>query len=278
MDHVPPVYRQLSAVNSIRDWGEAIIDVAASHAPVVKLQYAHYAALGLAGKDVLRELISYAKVAGLLVILDFKRTDIGDTMEHYCSEALQYAPDACTLGSPYFGPTFWPGWKPWLAEGRMVIQMVRTSNKNSLEDDMQMWELADGRHVYERVAQRVAAWHEQVAIETDGMGAVGAVVGATQTSEAERCRELLGGEVFTLKPGYGAQGGKADGAVAGLFNSRGEPMGTVNSSRDTTWQSWFDREGKKPREGDPLDFVKTAINAANTELNAASAAARATNH
>ena len=104
---------------------------------------------------------------------------------------------------------------------------------------------------------------------TDGAGGVGGVVGATWPEQALRCRDLAGDGVFLLIPGYGEQGGGADGAVAGLPNGRGELMGTVNSSRGITLTSWWDKETGRPREGDPLELVEAAIKNSSADLNAA---------
>ncbi|MDP3997640.1 MAG: hypothetical protein Q8P73_04040, partial [bacterium] len=129
--------------------------------------------------------------------------------------------------------------------------------------------LKDGGTLYERMATLVKIWDSEMSAVTGGVGGVGGVVGATWPEQATRCRELAGDDVFFLIPGYGAQGGTADDAVAGLSNSRDELMGVVNSSRGITLHSWWDKEAKQPREGDPLQLVRAAIEGANTDLNVA---------
>jgi orotidine-5'-phosphate decarboxylase len=149
----------------------------------------------------------------------------------------------------------------------MVISMIRTSNPEAevLQDC-----LIDGRtHIYEFLASLVSEWNTKVVETTEGAGGVGGVVGATWPEQAVRCRELAGDDVFFLIPGYGAQGGGADGAVGGLPNSRVQLMGTVNSSRGITFTSWWDKNKEQPREGDALELVEKAIKAANADLNAA---------
>jgi len=266
--HVPPDLRiERYDEDNIWNYLHKIIDIAAPLVPVVKPQIAYYAALGTDGLDILAALVEYAHELGLLVIMDAKRADIGETMEQYATEVFRrYNADACTF-VPYLGPTFNPSWMKWLGEGRMAISMIRTSNPEAIT--IQDLKLENGMLMYEHVAQLVGGWNAQIAEATNGRGGVGGVVGANLPQQALRCRELAGDDVLFLVPGYGAQGGGADGAVAGLPNSRGELMGTVNSSRGITLQSWWDRDTKQPREGNPLELVEAAIKAANADLNAA---------
>ena len=265
--HVPPAFRIGKTIDQIEGYLRQIIEIAAPRVPVIKPQIAYYSALGVEGEEMLERLILHAHSVGLLVILDAKRADIGDTMEQYGDEAFgRYRADACTF-VPYLGPTFAPSWMKWLAECAMVIPMIRTSNPEAaVIQDLELKE--SGLKVYEYMAQLVATWHAKVSEATGGVGAVGGVVGATWPEQAVRCRELAGDDVFFLIPGYGAQGGGADGAVGGLPNSRGELMGVVNSSRGITL-SWWDNTKKQPREGNALELVKAAIGAANADLNAA---------
>jgi orotidine-5'-phosphate decarboxylase len=268
--HVPLELRTGDDVKDIEKYFSMVIDIAAPLVPVVKPQKAYYEALDMPGLQMLKRLIAYAQNAGLLVIEDAKRSDIGETMEQYGKAVFSIdKADACTF-VPYLGSTFNPSWMKWLAQGRMVISMVRTSNPEAetLQDRVVGCDIGTLK-VYELLATLVAGWNADVAKATDGAGNVGGVVGATWPEQAVRCRELAGDDVFFLIPGYGAQGGGADGAVGGLPNSRLQLMGTVNSSRGITLLSWWDREKKQPREGDALDLVKAAIEAANTDLNAA---------
>lgn len=264
-EHVPPGFG--SGLRAMEAYLRAVIDIAAAkRVPVVKPQFAYYAALGTSGTTMLRRLIKYAHSLDLLVILDAKRSDIGDTMKLYGDEVFGwYEADAATF-VPYMGSTFSPSWLPWLAKGRCAISMIRTSNPEAgrLQDE----ELKAGLLVHERVALLVKEWDKAVYDQTNGEGSVGGVVGAA-FGQASRCRQLAGDEVFFLIPGYGAQGGGAESAVKGLINSRGESVGTVNSSRGITRDSWYNKATGQPREGDPIELVGKAIDAANAELNEA---------
>ena len=268
-EHVPPDFSKGGGdpLDCMKRYLQEVIIRAAPAVPVVKPQVAYYSALGDAGLRMLRDLIEFAHAEGLLVILDAKRADIGETMVQYGIEAFgYYKADACTF-VPYLGPTFNPSWKEGLSQGRMAISMIRTSNPEAalLQDAM----LDNGLRVYEQVAAWVNGWNADIQKLTEGAGNVGGVVGATWPEQAPRCRELAGDKVFFLIPGYGAQGGGSDGAVGGLPNSQGKLMGVVNSSRGITLTSWFNKEKKEPREGDPLELVTKAIADSNADLNGA---------
>ena len=107
---------------------------------------------------------------------------------------------------------------------KAIFALVKTSNPSSGElQDL----LVGDEHIYEKVAQCVNKWNEET-IGKSGYGAVGAVVGATYPEQAKVLRKLMPKSYF-LVPGYGAQGGGAEG-VKPCFNEDG--LGAiVNSSR-----------------------------------------------
>jgi orotidine-5'-phosphate decarboxylase len=113
-----------------------------------------------------------------------------------------------------------------------IFILVKTSNPGSAELQGQPCGTAT---VMERMADLVAAWGAGRQ-GTTGLTDVGAVVGATYPEEARRLRRRMPDAVF-LVPGYGAQGGSAADALAGL---RPDGRGVVvNSSRGIigAWQT-----------------------------------------
>ena len=66
-----------------------IVDAVAPYVVAVKPQLAHFEALGSHGIAVLEELCGYARAAGLLVLLDGKRGDIGSTARAYAEAYLE---------------------------------------------------------------------------------------------------------------------------------------------------------------------------------------------
>jgi len=240
-DDLPKSIRERHAGggNPLRDRAAAfeefclrIIDVVAPLVPAVKPQAAFFEELGPAGTIVLGRVIQAARKAGLLVICDAKRGDIGSTAEAYARgylagsdpEAAPWGADALTV-NPYLGKdTLQPFVDVAVQRGGGIYVLVRTSNPGAgtFQD-----RTADGKTIYQHVAGVV----ETLANETRGddpFGAVGAVVGATYPKELAELREAMP-HVSLLIPGYGSQGGAGADVAAG-FTSDG--LGAVvNSSR-----------------------------------------------
>src|SRR4029077_7289667 len=86
-----------------------LIDAVCPHAVAVKPQSAFFEALGADGVRAFEDVCDYARTAGLLVIADAKRGDIGSTARAYAAAFLE--PRAGHLGplgdaltvSPYLG-------------------------------------------------------------------------------------------------------------------------------------------------------------------------------
>jgi orotidine-5'-phosphate decarboxylase len=210
-----------------------IIDVVAPLVPAVKPQSAFFEEYGPAGCAALARVIERARRAGLIVICDAKRGDIGTTAEAYArgylagheSSAAPWGADALTV-SPYLGKdTLEPFVRVAVERGAGIYVLVRTSNPGA--GTFQDIQESNGTKLYHRVAAVV----EQLAESTrdaHAYGAVGAVVGATYPQELAELRRAMPHAPFLI-PGYGAQGGAARD-IAAAFGSDG--LGAVvNSSR-----------------------------------------------
>ncbi len=245
IDYVPKFIREKAyaeygknlkgASEAIWEFNKGLIDALCDVVPAVKPQSAFYEMYGLCGEEILHRTISYAKEKGLYVILDVKRNDIGSTAEAYSraylgkveidGEFVSACDVDCVTVNPYLGTD---GIAPFVndckAYDKAIFALVKTSNPSSGElQDL----VTDGRHIYEMIAECVNKWNEGT-IGESGYGAVGAVVGATYPEQAKILRSLMPQSYF-LVPGYGAQGGGAQG-VKPCFNSDG--LGAiVNSSR-----------------------------------------------
>ena len=209
-----------------------LIDVVSGLVPAVKPQAAFFEQYGPAGTAVLARVIRRARDAGLIVICDAKRGDIGSTAEAYAQaylagadpDAAPWAADALTV-NPYLGQdTLEPFVEVASRRGAGLYVLVRTSNPGAgtLQDLV-----ADERPIYRHTARMVEELASASAGQS-GWGAVGAVVGATYPRELAELREVMP-SVSLLVPGYGSQGaGAAD--VASAFNPDGRGA-VVNSSR-----------------------------------------------
>ena len=209
-----------------------VIDSVAPYAVGVKPQLAFFEALGADGMQAFENVCRYARTAGLIVLADAKRGDIGSTARAYASAYLEGSPpmaDAMTV-NPYLGRD---SLEPFLAacrrEGAGIFCLVKTSNEGVA--DIQDLALSDGQPLWQHVARLVAEWGEELVGER-GLSSVGAVVGATHPRAVGEARRLLPRSILLL-PGIGAQGaGPAD--VARAFTS-GPSSALVAASRSVLY-------------------------------------------
>ncbi|RKP48704.1 orotidine-5'-phosphate decarboxylase [Pararobbsia silviterrae] len=233
----------------------AIVDATAPFVSAFKPQIAYFASNR--AEDQLESLVDYihAHHAGIPVILDAKRGDIGSTAEQYAREAFErYRADAVTV-NPYMG---FDSVEPYLAHaGKGVIVLCRTSNAGG--SDLQFLETG-GRPLYQHVADLAAnTWNAS--------GEVSLVVGATFPAEIAAVREIVG-EMPLLIPGIGAQGGDIEATVRAGRTANGTGM-MINSSRAILYagkgEDYAERAAAAARE------TRDAINVARA---AAASAAR----
>jgi orotidine-5'-phosphate decarboxylase len=209
----------------------ALIAAAGPACVAIKPQVACFERLGAPGWVALDRVAGAARAAGLLVLADGKRGDIGVTSEAYAQALLTEAAtpfgpapglqaDALTV-NPYLGED---ALEPFVAAGRGLFVLVRTSNAGAA--DVQDLELRSGERVWEHVARIVDGL--KAPSPASGLSDVGAVVGATAPEHLIRARELMPHAVFLL-PGIGAQGGRVED-VAPAF-APGRAGGLVTASR-----------------------------------------------
>ena len=174
---------------------------------VVKPQVAFFESYGSAGFAVLERTIAALRQAGVLVLADAKRGDIGSTMAAYAAAWAGDSPlaaDAVTA-SPYLGfGSLQPLLDTAAAHRRGVFVLAATSNPEGA--GVQRATAADGRTVAQTIVDAAAALNQG-----PQPGSVGVVVGATLSDVPDL--SALGGPV--LVPGVGAQGGRPE-ALAGL--------------------------------------------------------------
>src|SRR3954471_12102008 len=225
-----PTLMPASLDGDIRAFCEGIVDAVAEYAVAVKPQSAFFEAEGPDGVRAFFEVCAYAREAGLLVIADVKRGDIGSTAAAYAAADARVA-DAVTV-NPYLGrDSLEPFVDACRAEGTGMFCLVKTSNPGSA--DVQDVQLSDGRVLWEHVAGLVREVGAGLVGER-GLSSVGAVVGATFPAEIASVRSLLPQAPFLL-PGIGAQGGTA-GDVSPAF-AAGPAGGLVSASRSVIYAS-----------------------------------------
>jgi len=215
---------------AVGDFLEQVIDATSDLVPAVKPQSAFFEELGADGALLWERIVRRAHDAGMLVIGDVKRGDIGSTASAYARALLSGGPgaepaslcDAITV-NPYLGrDSVEPFVRACAEVDAGLYVLVRTSNPGGADlQNLGQPTLAM------QVAGLVGEWGADLVGES-GWSSVGAVVGATHASELAAFRAAMPHTPFLL-PGYGAQGaGAAD--VVGAFGE-GLAGGLVNSSR-----------------------------------------------
>jgi orotidine-5'-phosphate decarboxylase len=180
---------------------------------VVKPQVAFFEAYGSAGYAVLERTIAALRSAGVLVLADAKRGDIGTTMAAYAAAWASDSPlasDAVTA-SPYLGfGSLRPLLEAAAAHDRGVFVLAATSNPEGATVQRATF---DGRTVAQLVIDQAALVNREAnrSVDPAESGSVGVVLGATVFQPPDVSG--LGGPV--LVPGVGVQGGRPE-ALAGL--------------------------------------------------------------
>ncbi len=217
---------------AVEQFDELILEIAADLVPAVKIQIGFYEQLGPPGIRVFRRTLNRAREAGLIVIADVKRSDIGSTASAYARgffgsapgdeedpEVPSYDPpfpcDAVTL-NPFFGHD---GIEPFIDSADRtsggLFFLVKTSNPGSR--DIQDLETNNGP-VYLRIANLLDEYAEERRGNC-GYSNIGAVVGATQPEAFDILRNTLSNSIL-LTPGIGAQGGSSE-RLASLVDDDG---------------------------------------------------------
>lgn len=224
------------AAQAILAYNKRLIKALCDIVPAVKVQIAYYEMYGVAGMKAFEETLKAAHEAGMSVMVDAKRNDIGATAEAYATsylgktqlpagEARAFEGDFVTVNA-YLGVD---GVKPFVnaceKNGGGIFALVKTSNPSS--GQLQDMKLEDGRTVYEMMGDLVSEWGEST-IGRHSYSQVGAVVGATYPEQGRELRARMK-HTFFLVPGYGAQGATGKD-IAGCFDEKG--LGAiVNASR-----------------------------------------------
>lgn len=212
--------------------GREVIAAAVEQVACVKPQISFFERFGSAGFAALERVLADARAAGVLVIGDVKRGDIGSTFAAYADAWL--APgsplevDAMTV-APYMGFDTAAGAFRYVREhGKGLFVLAATSNPEAKE--VQTAKLPDGRTLAAQVVDRAHAWNGREHSENT-VGSIGVVLGATLTladfgiSTAER----EGPALPVLAPGFGHQGAKIED-VAKIFGGIGHAV-LANESR-----------------------------------------------
>jgi orotidine-5'-phosphate decarboxylase len=206
--HGPLVFGLDPSADLLESWGlgdsadgldrfaDIVLAAADGTVGLVKPQSAFYERHGWRGIQTLQRLTASARAAGLLVILDVKRGDVGSTndayAEAYLGKGAPLAADAITV-HPYLGLAAMGAFVSRAAESRGCLLVVtRSSNP-------------EGRAIQAAAEQELLAGIGVInaRLAPGAIGPVGAVVGPVRLQPE---LDLAAANCLFLAPGVGAQG------------------------------------------------------------------------
>lgn len=190
-------------------FGEGIVSATAEYACAFKMNAAFFEQHGLAGMVAFEKLAGMVKAAGIPLICDIKRCDVGHSSWAYSRSPFAQG-GAVTL-VPYMGRA---AFAPYRETGRFTFGMC-VSSGDAADSQTRAVDIADGsgrKSMYLHTAYEMTSW------PCGGPEHLGLVVGAADkpfSNRSSRVREMLPHHWF-LTPGLGAQGGNLRSALAGL--------------------------------------------------------------
>lgn len=206
----------LSEKDPVLAFNKIVIEHTAQYAAAYKINFAFYEKLGAKGFDIIARTLEFIP-KNIFTIADAKRGDIGNTSEMYAKaifEELKF--DSVTL-HPYLG---FDSLQPFLQyKNKINFILALTSNKSAIDFENQL--LINGKFLYQSVIEKVTEWNENQNC--------GIVFGATKIDDL-KLNITSFGNLVTLLPGVGAQGGSLEEVVE-TFNSHRNKNYLINISR-----------------------------------------------
>ncbi|RLF50267.1 MAG: orotidine-5'-phosphate decarboxylase [Thermoplasmata archaeon] len=229
--------------NPLFEFNKTIIDATKDLICAYKLNLAFYETLGTEGFKLLEKTIKYIP-KDIIIILDGKRNDIGNTAQKYAEAMFKTLKADATTVNPYLGID---GIQPFLKyKNKCTFILCRTSNPSAKDiQDLK----TKGKPLYQHIANKIKEWNTE--------GNCGAIAGATYPHELKTIREILGEDIPILIPGIGKQGGNIKKTVKNGTNSKGE-MAIINSSRSIIFAGSNENYKEKTRE--TAEKLKNEIN------------------
>jgi orotidine-5'-phosphate decarboxylase len=184
----------------------SVVEACVGTVGVIKPQVSFFERFGSKGYEVLERVTQEAHAAGLLVIADAKRGDIGTTMSAYYDawfgiNSGLYA-DALTV-SPYLGlGALSEGFSDWTVKGKGIFSLVATSNPEGSSVQSAL------------IGHQSLAANQFAEIENlngTHFGPYGAVVGGTLNLKSLGLTQERS-NVPILAPGFGQQGARLSDA------------------------------------------------------------------
>lgn len=191
----------------VREFGIRTVAAAAGRIGIVKPQVSFFERFGSAGYAALETVLAAARQAGLIVIADAKRGDIGTTMDAYARAWLTpgspLEADALTV-NPFLGVGALSGTFELAAtHDKGIFVLAATSNPEA--ERVQRATAHANITVSAQIVSEVSSFNARGAVSADEWGSVGFVVGAT-VDWATGGLSPFAPSAPILAPGFGAQG------------------------------------------------------------------------
>lgn len=214
----PRIENHHNRITELEDFLIKTIEETAPFAAAFKPNSAYFEALGSEGYALLERTVARIP-SEIPIVLDVKRSDIGETQRRYAIACFEYLrADAVTL-NPFMG---YDSIEPFLdyPGGKGLYLLALTSNSGSA--DFQRLEV-EGETLYQKVSDFAAR-----AASQNRSSSVGVVLGLTNAGPEVLARVP---DIPLLIPGLGAQGGD----LSTLANENRQAPPLINVSRGITY-------------------------------------------
>ena len=213
----------------LRVFGLRTVEAAAGRVGIVKPQVAFFERHGAAGYAALEATLAAAREAGILVIADVKRGDLGTSVEAYgqawLTPGFPLEADAMTISAYQGVGSITEPIALALAHGKGLFVLAATSNVESFPTQTAV--VTRGKGVGRSVAASIV--DEVNSSNVAPLGSIGVVIGATVRLDGYGLTPADFTTTPVLAPGFGFQGAKLD-SIRTLFGESARNV-VVSSSR-----------------------------------------------
>ena len=216
-----------ASADGLRAFGSTVVEAVTGRAGIVKPQVAFFERFGAAGYAALEEVLAAARAAGLLVIADAKRGDIGTSVTAYAEAWLTAGSpleaDAMTVAAYQGVGSLDTAMRLAHEAGKGLFVLAATSNPEAAAVQQAIVQTGPraGQSVARAIIEDVDSFNQQQS-GSRPYGSVGLVLGATVDLAEYGIDVATAGErtpaLPVLAPGFGHQGAQVQDASR-LFGS-----------------------------------------------------------
>jgi orotidine-5'-phosphate decarboxylase len=192
----------------LREFGLRVVEATIGRAAIIKPQVAFFERHGSAGYAALEDVLAAARDAGLLVIADVKRGDVGTSVEAYAEAWLTpgspLEADAMTISAFQGVGSIAAPHELALANGKGLFVLAATSNPEAAS--LQTATVTSGPTAAQTVAASIVSDVHDWNLTEGPLGSTGVVIGATVGLADYGITPASLTNTPILAPGFGHQG------------------------------------------------------------------------